>query len=129
MNRYSMVFGNKEKVLNYTCQTYQLTRPNKVGAVMALIRECSPKDFDEWEKWYLENAYTDSKVPIKITADMLVELGERLYAKIIEIVKPAWIDAFNSLTVDDCKNYMALRCLEWVCIMRAMTICLLQGKS
>jgi len=38
--KYSKDFGKKEKVLNYACQTYQLSRPNKVGAVMALIREC-----------------------------------------------------------------------------------------
>jgi len=38
-----MEFGKKEKVLNYANQTYQLSRPNKVGAVMALIRECQPK--------------------------------------------------------------------------------------
>ncbi len=30
-----MEFGKKEKVLNYANQTYQLSRPNKVGAVMA----------------------------------------------------------------------------------------------
>jgi len=47
--RYSMEFGKKEKVLNYANQTYQLSRPNKVGAVMALIRECQPKTIQEWE--------------------------------------------------------------------------------
>jgi hypothetical protein len=31
--RYSFDFGKKEKVLNYACQTYQLSRPNKVGTV------------------------------------------------------------------------------------------------
>lgn len=36
--RYSLDFGKKERVLNYATQTYQLSRPNKVGAVMALIR-------------------------------------------------------------------------------------------
>lgn len=45
--RYSKDFGKKEKVLNYACQTYQLSRPNKVGAVMALIRECQPKSIAE----------------------------------------------------------------------------------
>lgn len=40
MEKYSMNFGKKERVLNYACQTYQLSRPNKVGAVMALIRDC-----------------------------------------------------------------------------------------
>ena len=37
MDKYSMNFGKKERVLNYACQTYQLSRPNKVGAVMALM--------------------------------------------------------------------------------------------
>jgi hypothetical protein len=38
IKKHSFEFGKKEKVLNYACQTYQLSRPNKVGAVMALIR-------------------------------------------------------------------------------------------
>jgi hypothetical protein len=37
--KYSLDFGKKEKVLNYATQTYQLSRPNKVGTVMALIPE------------------------------------------------------------------------------------------
>lgn len=61
-----MEFGKKEKVLNYACQTYQLSRPNKVGAVMTLIRECQPKTIQEWEQWYFENAYTAAKTPIKL---------------------------------------------------------------
>ena len=55
--KYSMDFGKKEKVLNYTCQTYQLSRPNKVGAVMALIRECQPHTIEEWEQWYFEKIF------------------------------------------------------------------------
>jgi hypothetical protein len=42
--KHSQDFGKKEKVLNYACQTYQLSRLNKVGAVMALIRECQPQN-------------------------------------------------------------------------------------
>jgi len=86
MKVYSKNFGKKEKVLNYACQTYQLSRPNKVGAVMSLIRECQPKSIQDWEKWYLENAHTDGKNPVKVTKDVLRELGERLYVKIKEIV-------------------------------------------
>ena len=52
MKRYSLNFGKKERVLNYACQTYQLSRPNKVGAVMALIRNCQPSSFEEWQSWY-----------------------------------------------------------------------------
>ena len=78
MDKYSMNFGKKERVLNYACQTYQLSRPNKVGAVMALIRECQPKTYDEWQTWYFQNAQTTGKTPTKITVDSLKELGERL---------------------------------------------------
>jgi len=104
--RYSKEFGKKEKVLNYATQTYQLSRPNKVGAVMALIRECQPKTFEQWEKWYFENANTDGKAPTKITKESLVELGERLYVKIKEIVIPEWTEAFNQLTLQDCVDYI-----------------------
>jgi len=88
IKRFSKEFGKKEKVLNYATQTYQLSRPNKVGTVMALIRECQPQSFEEWEKWYFENANTDGKAPSKITKESLEELGERLYVKIKEIVIP-----------------------------------------
>lgn len=106
LNHYSKEFGKKEKVLNYATQTYQLSRPNKVGAVMALIRECQPKTFNEWQEWYFENAYTDGKISTKITKDSLGELGERLYVKIKEIVIPEWTEAFNQLTLQDCIDYI-----------------------
>lgn len=104
--RQSMEFGKKEKVLNYACQTYQLSRPNKVGAVMTLIRECQPKTIQEWEQWYFENAYTAAKTPTKITPECLRELGERLYEKITEVVIPEWQAAFSQLTLQDCMDYI-----------------------
>ena len=101
-----MEFGKKERVLNYACQTYQLSRPNKVGAVMALIRECQPQTIQEWEKWYFENAKTDGKNAFKITRESLLELGERLYDKITEVVIPEWEEAFKQLTKQDCIDYI-----------------------
>ncbi|HRE39783.1 MAG TPA: MjaI family restriction endonuclease [Ignavibacteria bacterium] len=106
IKQYSKEFGKKEKVLNYATQTYQLSRPNKVGAVMALIRECQPKTIEEWEKWYFENAKTDGKEPAKITKESIEELGERLFVKIKEIVIPEWTEAFNQLTLQDCIEYI-----------------------
>jgi hypothetical protein len=106
LERYSKEFGKKEKVLNYATQTYQLSRPNKVGTVMALIRECQPQSFDQWEKWYFEHAVTDGKIPAKITKESLEELGERLFVKIKEIVIPEWTEAFNQLTQQDCIDYI-----------------------
>lgn len=104
--RYSLDFGKKERVLNYACQTYQLSRPNKVGAVMALIRECQPQTIQEWEQWYFENAKTDGKNSFKITHESLTELGERLYDKITEVVIPEWEEAFKQLTKQDCIDYI-----------------------
>ncbi|HRN38695.1 MAG TPA: MjaI family restriction endonuclease, partial [Flavobacteriales bacterium] len=66
-NRYSLEFGKKEKVLNYTSQTYQLTRPAKVGAVMSLIRECQPATIGEWEHWFFAHAHTAAKLPTRVT--------------------------------------------------------------
>ena len=97
--KHSLDFGKKEKVLNYACQAYQLSRPNKVGAVMALIRECQPQTIDDWEKWYFENAYTEAKTKTKITQESLQELGERLYEKITEVVIPEWEAAFKAFTL------------------------------
>src|SRR5690606_17164684 len=105
--KHAKPFGAKEKVLNYASNTYQLTRPNKVGAVMALIRECQPTALDEWEQYYFENAYSKSKTnPVKITQEILDELGERLYAKITEVVIPEWTAAFQDLSLEDCKEYI-----------------------
>ena len=104
--KFSLEFGKKEKVLNYACQTYQLSRPSKVGTVMALIRDCQPSNFEEWEKWYFEKAFTDTKNPLKITKEILEELGERLYTKIKDVVIPEWTEAFNQLTLQDCIDYL-----------------------
>ena len=101
-----MEFGKKEKILNYACQTYQMSRPNKVGAVMALICECQPKTFKKLETWYFSNAYTDAKTKTKITKESLTELGERLYEKITEVVIPEWQAAFQQLTLQDCVDYI-----------------------
>jgi hypothetical protein len=106
IKKYGKTFGKKEKVLNYASNTYQLTRPSKVGEVMALIRECQPKALKEWERFYFEKAYTKTKEPIKITKETLDELGERLYSKITEVVIPEWTTAFQDLTLEDCKEYI-----------------------
>ncbi len=104
--KYAKDFGNKEKVLNYTSNLYQLTRPAKVGAVMALIREAQPESIEEWETYYFQHAKTKVKNPTEVTSDMLVELGERLFEKLTEIVIPEWTDAFNSITKNDCIDYI-----------------------
>lgn len=106
MKKYSKDFGNKEFLLNYTNRRWGLTKTTKVGEVMALIRECQPKTFEEWTECYFNNAYTNTKRPIKITKKSLYELGERLYTKLKEIVIPQIKDAIETLTFDDCIDYV-----------------------
>ena len=103
IKKYAKDFGNKEKALNHTTQRFQLTRPNKVGAVMALIRESQPKSLQEWRDYYFLNAETKG---IVITDDVLVELGEQLFEKLTEKVIPEWTDAFNTITQNDCIDYI-----------------------
>ncbi|MGB0789018.1 MAG: MjaI family restriction endonuclease [Marinirhabdus sp.] len=104
--KHAKPFGAKEKVLNYANSRYQLTRTDKVGAVMALIRECQPKVLSQWENFYFEKAYSKSKTPVKVTKQLLDELGERLYAKITEVIIPEWTAAFQDLSIADCKEYI-----------------------
>ena len=106
IKKVAKAFGKKEKVLNYTSNTYQLTRPKKVGAVMALIRECQPKSFEEWESFYFEKAFTKTKEPIKVTKEVLTELGQRLYEKITQVVIPEWTEAFSQITLQDCIDFV-----------------------
>jgi hypothetical protein len=103
---HSADFGKKEHILNYACQRYQLSRPAKVGAVMALIRECQPGTIAEWEQWYFDNASTEGNTKTRITGDSLKELGERLYIKITEVIIPEWEAAFRELTLQDCIDYI-----------------------
>ncbi len=109
MEKHSKDFGKKEHVLNYACQRYQLSRPNKVGAVMALIRDCQPNSLKQWEEYYFNNAKTEAKDPSKannVTKATLSELGERLFNKIQEFVIPEWQEAFCQLTLQDCIDYI-----------------------
>lgn len=107
MKIYSMTFaGKKEFLLNHACQLYQLTRPNKVGEVMNLIRQCQPSSIEEWENWYFANAKTAGKVPVRISREMIQELGERLYMKMTELVIPQVQEAINNITRQDCLDYV-----------------------
>lgn len=106
INKVAKEFGRKERVLNWACQNWQLSRPSRVGAVMSLIRECQPKNFNEWIAYYFKHAYTDTKTKEKITDETLVELGETLFKKITEIMLPEWTESFHSITLDDCIAYI-----------------------
>ncbi len=104
--KYAKDFGPKEFLLNYTNRRWGLTKTTKVGEVMSLIRQCQPKSFEEWETWYFENAATNTKEPVRVTKDILTELGERLYSKLKETVIPQITEAIRTLTLEDCIEYI-----------------------
>ena len=104
--KFAKDFGSKEIVLNYANRRWGLTKTNKVGEVMAMIRQCQPKTFQEWQDWYFSHAFTNTKQPIKMTKEILTELGQRLYEKITEIVAPQLREALVTLTLQDCVDYI-----------------------
>lgn len=99
-------FQGKEHVLNYTAQRYGLTRPNKVGSVMELIRKCQPKTIQDWEEFYWKNAYTKKNDAEKVDRELIDELGKRLFEKIHAVVIPEWTKAFEEITEHDCIDYI-----------------------
>lgn len=99
-------FGDKEQVLNVAAQRFQLTRPGAVGPTMELINECDPKSLAEWKEYYFANAHTRKKDTVKVTEELLQNLGQKLYDKIQDTVKPSWIKAFNEITLNDCVDYI-----------------------
>jgi hypothetical protein len=99
-------FAGKEHVLNHTALRFHLTRPKAVGPVMEMIRICQPKTYDEWEAFYWEKAVTKTKEPVKITREVIAELGTRLYEKIQGVVIPEWTKAFETITLEDCIDYV-----------------------
>ena len=104
--KFAKDFGSKEIILNYGNRRWGFTKTNKVGEVMAMIRQCQPRTFEEWQDWYFKNAFTKTKQPIKITREILTELGQRLYEKITEIVAPQLREALTMLTLQDCMDYI-----------------------
>jgi hypothetical protein len=54
---------------------FQYNFKRNVGAVSEEIRKCTPKNIEEWEKYYFKNVRTQEHIK---------ELGEKLYTKIEE---------------------------------------------
>ncbi|OHB61238.1 MAG: MjaI family restriction endonuclease [Planctomycetes bacterium RBG_13_46_10] len=83
----------KEWILNQANMRWGLTRKKQVGPVSELIRKCSPKLLEDWEKYYFENAYQKSH---------LEELGRRLYVKITEVCQAE----IESISEQDCIDFI-----------------------
>jgi hypothetical protein len=83
----------KEWILNQANMRWGLTKKTKVGPVSELIRKCSPKSVEEWEKYYYSNAYQRHH---------LEQLGRTLYIKITEICQAE----IESISEEDCIDFV-----------------------
>lgn len=83
----------KEWILNSVMNRFQLNYTRNVGSTSENIRECSPQSQKEWQKFYYKNVRYKQHID---------ELGEKLYAKIIDNIIPE----IESISEEDCKNYI-----------------------
>ena len=83
----------KEWILNSAMNRFQLKFKRNVGPTSESIRKCSPKDIDEWRKYYYANVRTEAQIE---------ELGKRLYIKISEVIQ----SEVSEITEQDCIDYM-----------------------
>ena len=91
----------RETLLNYGMNRWALNKKHSVGPTSELIRNCAPKTFQEWEKYYFENACQGKRDGIKITREYIIELGRRLYVKLSEVVQKELV----SISEEECIEY------------------------
>lgn len=83
----------KEWIINQANMRWGLTRKKKVGPVAELIRKCEPKTLQEWEEYYLNNAYSK---------EYLEHIGKTLFIKITDVCKAE----IEDITEEDCINFI-----------------------
>ena len=92
--------AEKEFLLNYTMNRWQLNFKKNVGPTSDSIRLCAPKSYAEWENYYYNNVRSKSHIDA---------LGELLYQHIINDLPTE--ERFHpnliaSITKQDCIAYM-----------------------
>lgn len=98
--------AQKEFVLNYTMNRWQLNFKRNVGPTSDSIRICNPSSFEEWENYYYANVRTK---------EHLDKLGRLLYYHIVDDLpdeKRFHPDLLNSITESDCVEYIHAVVLE-----------------
>lgn len=101
-----MPVANKEFVLNYTMNRWQLNFKRNVGSTSDSIRLCNPSSYEEWCNYYYSNVRS---------SEHLDSLGEKLYKLIIEELpeeKRFHPDLLATITKQDCIDYMHKVVLE-----------------
>ncbi len=92
--------AQKEFVLNYSMNRWQLNFKKNVGPTSDSIRMCNPSSFEEWEKYYYLNVRSK---------EHLDELGRKLYFHIandLPCENRFHPDLLDSITEKDCIEYI-----------------------
>lgn len=92
----------REGLLNDALNRWGLNKASSVGPTSDLIRQCSPRSFEEWERYYFKNAKQKKRDGIKITREYLNELGRKLYIKISEVIQ----SEIESVAEEECIDYV-----------------------
>ncbi|MBT4165639.1 MjaI family restriction endonuclease, partial [archaeon] len=83
----------KEWILNNAMNRFQLNFKRNVGPTSKSIRECQPKNKEEWKKYYFEKVRSEKHIE---------NLGNILHEKIKSVVK----DELDTVTPKDCIEYL-----------------------
>ena len=83
----------KEWILNSAMNRFQLNFSRNVGSVSEAIRKCSPRQIEDWEKYYFKNVRSRYHIE---------ELGRKLYVKITEVI----VAEVEDIKEEDCIKYM-----------------------
>ncbi|QWR76796.1 MjaI family restriction endonuclease [Candidatus Magnetomonas plexicatena] len=83
----------KEWILNSAMNRFQLNFKRNVGPTSESIRQCAPKQLDEWREYYLKNVRSKEHIE---------SLGRKLYIKITEVIQ----SEVAEITEQDCIDYM-----------------------
>ena len=98
--------ANKEFILNYAMNRWQLNFKKNVGPTSDSIRLCDPSSFQEWCDYYYAKVRS---------AEHLDSLGRKLY-HVIRTELPGEMrfhpDLLASITEEDCMDYMHTVVLE-----------------
>jgi hypothetical protein len=92
--------ADKEFILNYAMNRWQLNFKKNVGPTSDSIRTCKPKSVEEWSKYYYSNVRNYEHID---------SLGEKLYKNIVEFLpfeERFHPDLIKSINKEDCKSYM-----------------------
>jgi len=100
-NGHNLKF-KRETLLNYGLNRWKLNQASSVGPTSSLIRACAPNKFDEWEQYYFDHAIQKKRNGSIVTRDHIIDLGQRLYIKLSEVVQ----NELGSIQEEECIQYV-----------------------